>query len=173
MKRRKNIMKKLIIIAFAIIILALAFQATKSSASQAVAQDDSMTLIAAAGANLEIQDIVIRKFEKGPEINFRVRVKNTGTLSASSLKDNLIVYLRVKNEKTGAWDLLQKWSNIDSIKAGDIVARDRTPVKATNIDVLSNSFTLQAEIVLLKPGKITISKKIIEGTYPVDSVKNP
>jgi len=167
-------MKKFLIIAFAILILAVAFQATRMvSASQDVSQDDSSMLLAAAGANLELQDIVIRKNESGPQINFRVRVKNTGTVAAANLKNNLVVYLRVKNDKTGNWDELQKWSNIDSIKAGETVARDRTPVKSTNIDVLSNEFTLQAEIVLKKPGKITISKAKIEGTYPVDKVKNP
>jgi hypothetical protein len=162
-------MKKLLLIAFAILILAAAFQSTKMVSA---AQDDNRVVLA-KGANLELQDIVIRKFEQGPQVNFRVRVKNTGPVSAANLKDNLVVYLRVKNVKTGAWDELQKWSNIDSIKSGDTVARDRTPVKSTNIDVLSNEFTLQAEIVLTTPGNITISKSIIEGTFPVDSVKNP
>lgn len=163
-------MKRLLIIAIAILILVTAFQATKNVSA---AQDDSKMLLSAKGAVLELQDIVIRKFAKGDEINFRVRVKNTGTMSAAKLKDNLTVYLRVKNAKTGEWDLLQKWSNIDSIKAGETVARDRTPVKSLNADVISNAFVLQAEIVLKTPGNVTISKSKIEGTYPIDSIKNP
>gem|GEM_PF-1327142 len=177
-KRRIN-MKKLIIIAIAILILVAAFQVTKNVSAamiappaQALQEDDTM-LISKTGANLELQDIVIRKFEAGPEINFRVRVKNTGAVSAGNLNDNLVVILRVKNAQTGAWDELQQWSNIDSIKAGETVARDRTPVKSENADVLSNQFTLQAEIMLKSPGKVTISRNIIEGTYPVDSVTNP
>lgn len=163
-------MKKLLFVALVILILATAFQATKTVSA---AQDDSKMLLSAKGAVLQLQDIVIRKFEKSNEVNFRVRVKNTSTVSAAKLNDNLTVYLRVKNAKTGAWDVLQKWSNIDSIKAGETVARDFTPVKSTNIDVNSNAFTLQAEIVLKTPGNITISKAKIEGTYPVNSVKNP
>lgn len=172
-------MKKFIIIALAILILVAAFQVTKNVSAamiappaQAIMEDDTM-LLSKTGANLELQDIVIRKFEAGPEINFRVRVKNTGTVSAGNLNDNLVVILRVKNAQTGQWDELQQWSNIDSIKAGETVARDRTPVKSENADVLSNEFTLQAEIMLKSPGKVTISKNIIEGTYPIDSVKQP
>lgn len=166
-------MKKLLLVGLAILIFAVAFQATKMASA---AQDDSGRMLSAAtsaakAATLELQDIVIRK--KGDEINFRVRVKNTGTVAATKMKNNLVVYLRVKNATTGAWDELQKWSNIDVIKAGETVARDRTPVKATNIDVNSTEFTLQAEIVLKTPGKIKIGKAKIEGTYPVDSVKNP
>jgi hypothetical protein len=168
--RRIISMKKLLIIAFAILILVAAFQTPKTVSA---AQDDSAMLSPAKGGVLELQDIVIRKFGEGPEINFRVRVKNIGTVSATQMKHNLVVFLRVKNDKTGAWDELQKWSNIDVIKPGETVARDRTPVESTNIDVLSNSFTLQAEIVLTTPGSTTISKSIIEGTYPVDSIVNP
>ncbi|MDQ7825111.1 MAG: hypothetical protein RDV48_20080 [Candidatus Eremiobacteraeota bacterium] len=172
--------KKLLIIALAILIVAAAFQTAKVASAAMVlstveddSPQDSRMLISKVGANLELQDIVIRKFGEGPEVNFRVRVKNTGTISAGNLADNLVVYLRVKNPTTGNWDELQKWTNIDSIKAGETVARDRTPVKSVNSEVLSNAFTLQAEIVLQRPGKVTISKGIIEGTYPIDSIKQP
>jgi hypothetical protein len=161
-------MKKFLIIAFAILILAAAFMAAKVTSA---AQDDSAMLSSPQGAVLELQPLVNRK--KNDEINFRVRVKNIGTMSANNLNHNLVVYLRVKNEKTGQWDELQKWSNIHSIKAGDTVARDRTPVKTENIDVQSSAFTLQAEIVLNTPGDITISRHIVESSYPVDSIKNP
>lgn len=161
-------MKKFLIIAFAVLILVAAFQVAKVTSA---AQDDSAMLSPATGAVLELQPLVNRK--QNDEINFRVRVKNIGTMSANNLNHNLVLFLRVKNEKTGQWDELQKWSNIHSIKVGDTVARDRTPVKSTNIDVLSERFTLQAEIVLTKPGNITISKSIVESTYPEDSIKNP
>ncbi len=165
-------MKKILIIAFAILILAVAFQATRMvSASPDVSQDDSRMLLAAAGTTLELQPIIIRK--KNDENNIRVRVKNTGAVAAAGLKDNLVVILRVKHPKTGKWVELQKWSNIDSIKPGDTVARDRTPVKSVDSEMLSDKFTLQAEIVLKKPGSIKISKAIIENSYPEDSVKNP
>ncbi|MHC9544862.1 MAG: hypothetical protein AB9903_35555 [Vulcanimicrobiota bacterium] len=165
-------MKKFLIIAFAILILAVAFQATKMvSAAQDMSQDDSSMLLAAAGATLELQPIVIRK--KNDENNIRVRVKNTGAVAASGLKDNLVIYLRVKHPTTGKWVELQKWSNIDSIKPGDTVSRDRTPVKATDSEMLSDKFTLQAEIVLKKAGTTKISKAIVENSYPEDSVKNP
>ncbi|MDQ7827080.1 MAG: hypothetical protein RDV48_30060 [Candidatus Eremiobacteraeota bacterium] len=165
-------MKKVLLIALAILILAVAFQATKTVSA---AQDNSGALLSAAakGGVLELQDIVIRKNATGKDINFRVRVKNTGTVAATKMKDNLVIYLRVKNAKTGAWDELQKWSNIDVIKPGETVSRDRTPGDSKNIDVLSNEFTLQAEIVLKTPGTTKIAKAKLEGTYPVDSVKNP
>ncbi len=109
-------MKKLLIIACAILILAVAFQASKmASAAQDVTQDDSRMLLSAAGATLELQDIVIRK--KNDENNIRVRIKNS--------------------------------------------------------EMLSDKFTLQAEIVLKKPGTIKISKAKVENSYPEDSVKNP
>jgi hypothetical protein len=165
-------MKKVLFIACAILIIAAAFQATKMvSAAQHESQNDSRMLIAAAGATLELQPIVIRK--QNDENNIRVRIKNTGTVAAGSLKDNLVVYLRVKHPKTGKWVELQKWSNIDSIKPGDTISRDRTPVKSVDSEMLSDKFTVQAEIVLKKPGTTTISKAIVENSYPEDAVKNP
>ncbi|MFH0803170.1 MAG: hypothetical protein V2A78_12410 [bacterium] len=157
-------MKKFFIIAIAVLILVLGFQSAKVVYAE---QDEG---VSAAGAVLELQDLVIRKNKGASEVNFRVIVKNIGTVTAVNLKDNLVVYLRVKNHRTGYWNLLQKWTNIDEIKPGDIVARDRTAT-SKNFDVLSDKFTLQAEIVLEEPGYTVISKKIVESTNPIDSLK--
>ena len=162
-------MKKFLIIVLAILILAGTFQAFNTAS---VAKDDGRMLLSATGANLQLQDIMIRKNDASDQVNFRVRIKNIGTMPAKNLKNNLVVYLRVKNAKTGQWDELQKWSNIGTIKAGETISRDRL-AKSVNVDVLSNKFTLQAEITLKNPGNIIISKGKIEGTYPVDSVKTP
>jgi hypothetical protein len=167
-------MKKFLIIAFAILILCAAFQASKmasAAAAQDTSQADGRMLFSAAGATLELQPIVIRK--KNDEYNLRVRVKNTAAVSASGLKGNLVVYLRVKHPKTGEWVELQKWSNIESIKAGETVSRDRTPVKAVDSEMLTDKFTVQAEIVLSKPGTTKISKATVENSYPEDAVTNP
>lgn len=162
-------MKKFLIVTIAFLILVSGLQLVNIAYA---ADNTSKILLAAKVANLQLQDIVIRKNDKSDVINFRVKIKNIGSLAAVNLKDNLVIYLRVKNADTGNWDLLQKWSNIGTIKPGETVSRDRLAT-STNVDVLSNVFTLQAEITLQNPGNIIISKGKIEGSYPVNSVKNP
>jgi len=161
-------MKKFIIMAIAILMLASVFQIAKAAPAE---PGTSVTISTAKGAVVELNDIVIRKM--GDEVNFRVRVKNIGTLPAKNLKNNMVIYLRVKDTATGNWRELQQWSNIDVIKAGQTIARDRTPVKSMDPAVLSGNFTLQAEIVIKTPGNVTISRAILEKSYPQDGVKNP
>jgi len=161
-------MKKFIIMAIAILMLASVFQIAKAAPAE---PGTSATISTAKGAVVELNDIVIRKM--GDEVNFRVRVKNIGTLPAKNLKNNMVIYLRVKDTATGNWRELQQWSNIDVIKAGQTIARDRTPVKSMDPAVLSGNFTLQAEIVIKTPGNVTISRAILEKSYPQDGVKNP
>ena len=161
-------MKKFIIMAIAILMLASVFQIAKAAPAE---PGTSVTISTAKGAVVELNDIVIRKM--GDEVNFRVRVKNIGTLPAKNLKNNMVIYLRVKDTATGNWRELQQWSNIDVIKAGQTIARDRTPVKSVDPAVLSGNFTLQAEIAIKNPGKVTISRAILEKSYPQDGVKNP
>ncbi len=135
------------------------------------AEGGSEIVVSAAGAVLEVEDIVIRKVND--RVNFRVRVRNTGSSSANNLQGNLMVYLRVKDPQTGDWHELQQWSNIDSIKSGEEVARDFLPLKTSDPALLAEKFTLQAEIKLKADGGTKISKAITEKIFPRDAIKNP
>lgn len=138
---------------------------------QAMAVTQGEKLLAYDTMDLIVDDIVIRKY--ADQVNFRVRVRNVGAATAKNLKDNLTVYLRVKDEKTGQWRELQHWSNIDSIKADEVASRDYLPVRERDPFVLSPEFTLQAEIVVQNPDGIRLLRKIIERSYPQDAIIYP
>lgn len=131
----------------------------------------SGSLIAQGGPDLALDSILIRKIKD--KINLRVRVMNIGNMAAQNLGGNLTVYLRVQDPDTGQWRELQQWSNIDSIKPDQEVARDYLPVKEYDPAVLGSKFVLQAEIRLASPGNIRISRATVENEYPEDAVVNP
>jgi hypothetical protein len=142
------------------------FTANDRNSSVSAMEDGNQMIAQAAGAKLEMNDIIIRK--KGQTVNLRTVVKNVGDTTATGLKDNLTVYLYVKDD-AGNWKEVQKWSNAEKIVKGEKNSRDYTPVD-TFTEFKKDEFTVKAEIKLAKPIKgVTITKATIEKSYPKDA----
>lgn len=146
-------------------IFVLLTSGTQNSSVCAMENENQM-IAQAAGAKLEISDIIIRK--KGKEINLRTVVANTGSVTATGLKDNLTVYLYVKDEE-GKWKEVKKWSNAEKIVKGEKNSRDYTPVDSFP-EFKKDKFTIKAEIKLAKPIKgVTITKATLEKSFPEEA----
>ena len=165
-------MKKFIIIAIVIMVMATAFQTIKAAYAE---PGDYGTKV----AELELYDITIQKINDRTDVS--VVVRNTGNLEATRLWHNMVVYLRVKDYTTGNWRELQNWSEVKNIKAGDTVTFNLSPEKTTDPALRANNFTLQAEIVMKnnyltmsntndnysnKIQNIDISKPTLNKSYP-------
>jgi len=132
-------MKKFIIIAIAIMVMATAFQTVKAAYA---APGDYGTKVAV----LELHDITIQKMSD--RTNVSVVVANTGDLTATRLWNNMVVYLWVKDPSTGNWRELQNWSDTKRIKANDTLTLSLSSDKTTDPAIMASYFTLKAEIVM-------------------------
>jgi hypothetical protein len=158
-------MRYLAVFIFVLVGLCVFFTADTQNSS-VCAMEEGSQLMAAAGAKLEMSDIIIRK--KGKEVNLRTVVTNVGDTTATGLKDNLTVYLYVKDD-AGNWKEVKNWSNAEKIVKGQKNSRDYTPVD-TFTEFKKDEFTVKAEIKLAKPiNGVTITKAIIEKSYPKDA----
>ncbi|MHC9539293.1 MAG: hypothetical protein AB9903_07205 [Vulcanimicrobiota bacterium] len=156
-------------LALCIVLLAgifVLFTANTVNSSVCAMEDGNQMIAQAAGAKLEMSDIIIRK--KGKEINLRTVVTNVGGATAAGLKDNLTVYLYVKDD-AGNWKEVKKWSNAEKIVKGEKNSRDYTPVDSFP-EFKNDKFTVKAEIKLAKPIKgVTINKATIEKSFPEEA----
>ena len=151
-------------------VLCLSALAGKEAVSAQNPSDSNDILVAQSGANLIVEDIVIRK---RADMNFRVRVKNIGSEAARKMKGNLQIFLSVKDRNSGEWILLKKWENIDKILPGQTVSRDYFASASEDPNLKEKSFTLKAAISFKAPKGITISKESITRSYPEDAVADP
>lgn len=165
MKRIATI--SLIVFLSVLCIVALAGRGAVSAKTPA---DSGDILVAQSGANLIAEDIVVRK--RG-DMNFRVRVKNIGSQAARRMKNNLQVFLSVKDRNSGEWVLLKTWENIDKIMPGQTVSRDYFASEAVDPNLKEKHFTLKADISFKTPTGITISKESVTKSYPEDAIADP
>ncbi len=165
-------MKRILIISFIVFLTLLCFMtfACKEAVNAQSPSDSRDIQVAQSGANLIVEDIVIRK---RADMNFRVRVKNIGSEAARGMMNNLQVFLSVKDQKSGDWVLLKKWENIDKILPGQTVSRDYFASSSADPNLKEKSFTLKASISFKTPKGILISKDSITKSYPEDAIVNP
>jgi hypothetical protein len=165
-------MKKTLImfvVIFLTVVCYMGLAGDKNTVNAATPSDSKNISVAQVGANLEAEDIVIRK---RASMNFRVRVKNSGSVTARNLTNNLSVSLSIQ-DSSGNWVLLKQWKNIDKIAPGQTVSRDYFAKENEHPNLTTGNFTLKADIALTNPHGINISQASVTRTYPQDAIGDP